>query len=71
MIQRQRGHYQLFPRVQQRPIGRFHLLQIRQHIAVGQHRAFRHARRTAGILQESQIFSDNLGFDILHTVAML
>ncbi len=52
----------LFP-VQQRPIGRFlPAPDSPAHIAVGQHRAFRYARRTAGIVAgESQIFSDNPG----------
>ena len=53
MIQRQRRHHQLFARMQQRTIGRVNLFQVRQHIAVSQHRAFRHTSGAAGVLQES------------------
>ncbi|CST00778.1 Uncharacterised protein [Shigella sonnei] len=38
--------------MQQRPIGGVDLFQVRQHIAVSQHRAFRHTCGAAGVLQE-------------------
>ena len=56
VIQRKRGDHHLFARMQQRPVGGIDLLKVRQHVAVGQHCAFRHAGGTAGILQEREIF---------------
>ena len=56
VVQRQRRNDQLFAGMQQRPVGCIDLLKVRQHVAVGQHCAFRHAGGTAGILQEREIF---------------
>ena len=68
VIQRQRRHHQLFPLMQQRPVGAFYLLQVCQHVAVRQHRAFRYAGCTARVLQERQIFGDQLRLHVLHPI---
>ncbi len=66
MIQRQRRHHHLLSALQQRPIGRFGLLQIGLHVTVREHRALGDARGTAGILQEGQIVVDDVRLDVLH-----
>lgn len=43
VIQRQRGHHELFAAMQQRAVGGIDLLEVSQHIAVGEHRTFGHA----------------------------
>ncbi len=55
VIKRKRGDDHLFARMQQRPVGRIHLLKVRQHIAVSQHGAFGHAGSATGVLQERKI----------------
>ena len=52
MIERQRRHEDFLPRTQRGREPGIHLLQIGDDVAMGEHRALRHACRSAGILQE-------------------
>ncbi len=71
VIERQRGDHQLFATMQQRPVGGVHLLEVRQHVAVGQHRPFRNPGGAAGVLQEGQILGYHFRFHVLHPVAVV
>ncbi|MNG90989.1 hypothetical protein D3C79_498960 [compost metagenome] len=71
MVERQCSDYQFLTIAEQRPVGGVALRQIGLHIAVRQHRAFRHASGTAGILQERQIGIDDARFDILQAAPTL
>ncbi|CCK02935.1 hypothetical protein BN129_1519 [Cronobacter sakazakii 701] len=71
VVQRQRGDHQLFAAMQQRAVRAEHLFEVSKHVAMGQHRAFRHARSTAGILQESEIVWRHFRLDVLHAVAVM
>ena len=71
VIQRQRGHHELFAAMQQRAVGGIDLLEVSQHIAVGEHRTFGHAGGAPGVLQKRQIFRNDLRLDVLHAIAVL
>ncbi len=71
VIERQRGDHQLFAAMQQRAVGGVHLLEVRQHVAVGEHRPFRNPGGAAGVLQEGQILGHHFRFHVLHPVAVV
>ncbi len=57
--------------MQQRAVGGVHLLEVRQHVAVGEHRPFRNSGGAAGVLQEGQILGHHFRFHVLHPVAVV
>ena len=71
VIQRQRGHHELFAAMQQRAVGGIDLLEVGQHVAMGQHRPFSHPGSASGVLQKHQIFRYDLRLHVLHAIAVL